>query len=137
MNSNGKSRSRRPEAGWPLFALPPSIAWATAAVAVAILLLQVFWPETTPQFTGSVVVGERGLDERSFVLVNFDEDATIGEISRSLDDLGLKMVSGPMAGGLYRVDIPADTGVEYDAKSRELESSPHVDWLIAGKRPPD
>lgn len=123
-------------AGPRLFALPPAIAWATAALAIAILALHLVWPDRTPQFTGSVGVRDRALDDRPFVLVNFDEDATIGEISRSLNELGLKVVSGPTPGGLYRVGIPAETGAEYDAKSRSLESSPHVEWLVAGKRPP-
>ena len=74
---------------------------------------------------------------RPFVLVSFDDKATMAEISRSLRAHGVEIESGPLPGGAYRVTIPAEDGASYDAIAASLVKDPLVGRLVIGRRPSD
>ncbi|WP_188721396.1 hypothetical protein [Nitratireductor aestuarii] len=74
---------------------------------------------------------------RPFVLVSFDDRATMAQITRSLQALGVEIESGPLPGGVYRVSIPAEDGTTYDAIAAKLDQDPLVGRLVIGRRPPN
>jgi len=85
---------------------PPRSTWrqpllwqAVAALAVAALLGQALWPgqNAEPRFEMA------GADEGPALVVGFSASATEGQIRMLLNALGLEIVSGPSAVGLYRL----------------------------------
>jgi hypothetical protein len=103
---------------------PRTLAWSGAAAAFAILL-------QAGVITG-VLLNERGGQGRydtvaapqsapaeagTFALVRFAPQANAGDITKFLEDHKASIVSGPAAGGLYRVRVAA-TAVPQDEAAR-------------------
>lgn len=116
--------------------LPAGLAWATAVVAVAFALGQaVLSPDGPP---GYEIAGEEpGASDRPFVLVTFAGGATIAEIGEALAAEQASIVGGPLAGGMYRVALPAEDGEAYDLISARIAGLPIVEQVVAGRRPAD
>jgi len=97
------------------------------------------WIKEAPQGLSSAVSAAITNDtgQTPFVLVSFNDRATIADITKMLQGLGLEITSGPLPGGVYRVNIPAENGTGYDAITASLDQDPSVGWLVVGRRPSD
>jgi len=93
-----------------------------AAMALLVLLVQggligaLLWqgskgPAPRAFQTASAPVAAAAADKGSYALAGFSPTATIGEIEQTLAPLGVTIVDGPRAGGIYRLrlsDKPLD-----------------------------
>jgi hypothetical protein len=109
-------------ADWLAELAPPKLALA-AAVAALIVMLQAAAIGTlvldragTPTY--HTAGGEQPVSEGPELLIGFSEQATIGEITALLKQIGAVMVDGPKA-GLYRVRL-TDKGDEATKTATEL-----------------
>jgi hypothetical protein len=116
---------------------PRALAWSATAAVLAIIL--------QAGLIASVLVGERG--ERGFrsasyqqtqsegtqALVRFVPEASAADITRFLEANKLTVVSGPSAGGLYRVRIASTRLPKADVQERlrRLQADGKVIGFIA------
>lgn len=114
---------------------PPQLGLA-AAVAALVLVLQaaaigalVMERVSTPtyQTAGGETAGE-GIE----LLVGFSEDASMGEISALLKQVGAVVVDGPRA-GLYRLRLPGTGEEGRDAAIEALQQSGMVTTILPGQ----
>lgn len=120
--------------GW--FAAPSSgLAWGTAALAVALLAAQTAWISTRDADDYSVAGTSEERVQLPFLLVSFDDEALLSEVTGVLQSLRLEIDAGPLPGGVYRVILPVSTATDYDRLAAELEAQPLVARVIAGARP--
>lgn len=130
----GPARAAAAPGFWArLTALPAGFAWAVAAAAVALLLVQAV---TSPRGGGSDVeiagTEQAGLP---FVLVTFKPDARLSDVSAFLAEQGATIVSGPAPGGIYKIGIPALDTAGYDRIAGLIAAQPFVEAVIPGRKP--
>ncbi|MCV3242449.1 anti-sigma factor [Mesorhizobium sp. ZC-5] len=117
--------------------LPSGLAWATAAAAIALVLLQ-----------AAVNIGGRGdgyeiagseddLKAMPFALVVFKPDARMADIADFLDANDAVIAGGPTAAGVFRIGIPARTVADYDRVLGLISAAPFAQSVTAGKKPAD
>lgn len=109
-------------------------------IATVIVLALVIWGAVNsvnevPEGFYSASSESAASSDKPFILVSFNDTATIKEITDILHGVGLEISAGPLSGGVYRVAISAKSGSEYDAISATLEQNASVNWLVAGRRP--
>lgn len=117
----------------------PAVFGAAGAVIVFTAWAGLAWIKEAPQSLSSAV-SEAIANDGSllpFVLVSFNDRASMADITKMLHGLGLEILAGPLPGGVYRVSIPAKDGAGYDAITASLQQDPTVGWLVIGRRPPD
>jgi anti-sigma-K factor RskA len=115
--------------------LPSGLAWATAAAAVAFVLVQAV-VDDGGRGTGIEIAGEEtGLAAMPFALVVFKPDATMADISAFLDANDALIAGGPTAGGVYRIAIPAKTIADYDRVLGLIAAAPFAQSVVAGRKP--
>ena len=115
--------------------LPVGLAWATAAVAIALVLVQAVTDATVDR-SGYEIAGTPGDDgTRPFALVVFAPDARMADIATFLEDNGATIVSGPAAGGVFRIAISAETAEEYDRIVALVAQQPFAQSVTPGRRP--
>ena len=123
-------------AAWQRVAgLPVGLAWATAAAAVAILLLQAV--SGVGERGGNFeIVGEEGdAAKLPFALVVFKADARMADVADFLADNGAAIIGGPTAGGVFRIAIPAETVADYDRIVGLIAAQPFAESVSPGRRP--
>lgn len=117
--------------------LPSGLAWATAAAAIALVLLQ-----------AAVNIGGRGdgyeiagseddLKAMPFALVIFKPDARMADITAFLEANDAVIAGGPTAAGVFRIGIPAKTVADYDRVLGLIAAAPFAQSVTAGKKPAD
>lgn len=128
--------SRSHAAGlWQRFlAIPASVAWAAAAAAIMLLIVQTV---TAPDGSGNDFQIAGGSNEAAmpFALVTFRPDAAIGEIADFLGGNGAEVISGPGPGAVFRIGITAATAAEYDRIVGLIAAQPFAETVVAGRRP--
>jgi hypothetical protein len=114
-------------------AVPSGVAWATAAVAVALVLVQALVEPGGRGDPVEIAGTEQG--ELPFALVVFRPQATLAEVSTFLADQGATIVSGPAPGGIFKIGIPAATNADYDRIVGLIAAQPFADTVTIGRRP--
>lgn len=120
-----------------LVALPAGLAWATAALAVALVLYQAVYGGIREQGGVEIAGTEQDEAKRPFALVVFRADARMADIGAFLTANGAAIVGGPTATGVFRVAIPGETGAEYDRLVALVAAQPFVEQVTPGRRPAD
>lgn len=119
-----------------LAAMPPSVAWATAAAALVVIVMQAGVEGLAPGGGDYRVAGiEDAASQAPFALVSFKPDARLSDIAALLDREGAAIAGGPKPGGFYRIAITASDDAAYDRITRALAGSPLVGQVIPGRRP--
>ena len=99
-------------------AVPAGVAWAAAAAAVALVLVQAV---SSPAAGGDFeIAGSDDLAKMPFVFVTFKPEARMADVTAFLADNGAVIVAGPAAGGVFKIGIPAKTVADYDGSSALL-----------------
>jgi hypothetical protein len=116
-----------------LAAIPAGVAWAAAAAAIALVLVQAV---TEPGGRGGPVqiAGTEDVD-MPFALVTFKPDATIVDIAGYLSGQGATIISGPAAGGVFKIGIPAETVADYDRVVGLIAAQPFAETVLTGRKP--
>jgi hypothetical protein len=70
-----------------------------------------------------------------FVLVAFKPDARIADISAVLAGQGAVILSGPSAGGIFKIGIPAETADDYDRIVGLIAAQPFAETVLTGRKP--
>ena len=120
--------------------LPPrTLAWAAAAVVIAILLetgfiadLVLIEHKGTGGYQTASVPGDAQRDG-SFVLIRFQPQANAADVTKFLEANKLSLVGGPSAGELYRVQV-AQTTLPKDELAgliKKLQSDKVVGFIAA------
>lgn len=115
--------------------IPKTAAWATAAIAVAILAAQLY--RDTVREPGRIEIAgtEDPAAAGPFVFVVFRADAPMSAVQAELDAVDATIIAGPLAGGMFRVGVPAKDAADYDRLVAALAASPSVEAVTAGRRP--
>jgi len=117
--------------------IPPKFAWATAALTIALVVLQTAIDYGDRGNDYEVAGSEQDLAAAPFVLVVFRADARMVDIAALLDANGAAIAGGPTAGGVFRIAIPAKTVADYDRVFGVIQAAPFVESAVAGKKPAD
>jgi len=119
---------------WDRFmAIPAGVAWATAAVAMALVLVQALVEPGGRGGPVEIAGTEQG--DLPFALVVFKPQATLADVSTFLSDQGATIVSGPAPGGIFKIGIPAKTDADYDRIVGLIAAQPFADSVTTGRRP--
>lgn len=114
-------------------AIPASFAWAAAAAAVALVLVQTVMEPG--RRGGPVEIAGTEQAELPFALVTFKSDARIADVASFLADEGATIVSGPAPGGVFKIGIPAETAADYDRIVGLIAAQPFADTVLTGRKP--
>jgi anti-sigma-K factor RskA len=119
---------------WGQFmAIPASVAWAAAAAAVALVLVQAM---TQPGGRGGTVeIAGTEQANLPFALVTFKADAKLADVSAFLSEQGATILSGPASGGVFKIGIPAETVQDYDRIVGLIAAQPFADTVLTGRKP--
>jgi anti-sigma-K factor RskA len=115
--------------------LPAGVGWAVAAAAIAVVLLQAVSGDVFQKSDYKVAGTHEDLSKQPFALVVFKPDATMADITAFLSRNSASIVSGPTAGGVFRVAIATKTAAEYDRIVQLIADQPFADKVSQGKRP--
>ncbi|CAN7177734.1 anti-sigma factor [Mesorhizobium sp. LjRoot246] len=118
-------------------AVPVGVAWAAAAVLLALVMVQSF---VEPGGKGSdfeIAGAQDDLAKMPFALVKFKPDARMSDISAFLGSNGLKIVGGPTADGVFRLGIPAADAADYTKQIGLIAAQPFTETVIEGRKPAD
>ncbi|MDQ2635145.1 MAG: anti-sigma factor [Pseudomonadota bacterium] len=119
---------------WGRFmAIPSGVAWAAAAAAVALVLVQAV---TEPGGRDATIeIAGSGQADLPFALVTFSPDARLADVSAFLAEQGATITSGPVSGGVFRIAIPAETAADYDRIVGLIAAQPFADTVLTGRKP--
>ncbi|RWC31773.1 anti-sigma factor [Mesorhizobium sp.] len=120
-----------------VMAVPVGVAWAAAAVLLALVMVQSF---VEPGGKGSdfeIAGAQDDLVKMPFALVKFKPDARMSDISAFLGSNGLKIIGGPAADGVFRLGIPAATPADYTKQIDLVAAQPFTETVIEGRKPAD
>lgn len=120
-----------------LAGLPVGLAWATAALAIALVLYQAVYGGFGQRGEFEIAGTEQDEAKRPFALVVFKADARMADIGAFLAANGAAIVGGPTATGVFRIAVPGETGPEYDRLVALIATQPFVDSVTPGRRPAD
>lgn len=114
------------------WAIPARVAWAVAAAAVALILVQ-----TVMEPGGREPVQVAGTEENDlpFALVTFKPDARLADVTVFLSAEGANIISGPAAGGVFKIGVPAETTADYDRIVGLIAAQPFADTVLPGRKP--
>ncbi|QPC94973.1 anti-sigma factor [Mesorhizobium sp. INR15] len=118
-------------------AVPAGVAWATAAVLLALIMVQSFVQPGGKGNDFEVAGAEDDLAKMPFALVKFKPDAKMSEISAFLGDNKLKIIGGPTADGVFKLGIPAATLADYNRLRGLIAAQPFSETVIEGRKPAD
>jgi hypothetical protein len=123
---------------WGRFmALPAGVAWAAAAVLLALIMVQSFVQPGGKGGNFEIAGTEDDLAKMPFALVKFKPDARMSDISGFLGGNGLKVIGGPTADGVFRLGIPAANATDYTRQIGLIAAQPFTDTVIEGRKPAD
>jgi hypothetical protein len=114
--------------------LPAGLAWATAAAAVMLLVVQAAL-DTGRQGGDFEIAGEGGVGMMPFAFVKFRPGAEMADISAFLVENGAAIAGGPTAGGVFRIAIPAKTAADYDRLVGLIAAQPFTETVSEGRKP--
>jgi len=117
--------------------LPSGLAWATAAAAIALVLVQAAGDFGNSGGDYEIAGDENDLKSMPFALVVFRPDATMADISAFLGANDALIAGGPTAGGVFRIAIPAKTIADYDRVLGLIAAAPFAQSVTAGRKPTD
>ncbi|MER9137439.1 anti-sigma factor [Mesorhizobium sp. M0830] len=123
---------------WGRFmAVPVGVAWAAAAVLLALVMVQSFFEPGGKGSDFEIAGAQDDLAKMPFALVKFKPDAKMSDISGFLGSNGLKIIGGPTADGVFRLGIPATTTADYTRQIGLIAAQPFTETLIEGRKPVD
>jgi anti-sigma-K factor RskA len=133
----GAARAPAPSALSQLWAgfmaIPARFAWAAATAALVLVLVQtVMGPGGRG---GPVEIAGTDAQNMPFALVTFKPNARIADISAVLSGQGVVILSGPAAGGVFKIGVPAETAADYDRIVGLIAAQPFADTVITGRKP--
>jgi anti-sigma-K factor RskA len=114
-------------------AVPSTVAWAAATAAVVLVLVQAVME--TGSRGGPVEIAGTDAQNMPFVLVTFKPDARIADISAVLSGQSAVILSGPAAGGVFKIGIPAETVADYDRIVGLIAAQPFAESVLPGRKP--
>ncbi len=114
-------------------AIPATVAWAAATAAVVLVLVQAVMEPGGRG--GPVEIAGMEAQNMPFALVTFRPDARIADISAVLAGQNAVILSGPAAGGVFKIGIPAKTVADYDRIVGLIAAQPFADTVMAGRKP--
>lgn len=118
-----------------LFAVPVGVAWATAAAAMAFALVQVVIEPGGRGDNFEIAGSEDEAARMPFVLVTFKADATMADVTAWLSGNGARILSGPSAGGVFRIGLPAKDAADYERLSGLIAAAPFAETVLPGRKP--
>jgi hypothetical protein len=115
--------------------IPAAFAWATAAVAVVILLAQAALDMNVDKGGIEIAGSDEDLAKMPFVLVIFKPDARMADITAFLDANDATIVAGPLPGAVFRIGLPAKTVADYDRLVGLIAAQTFAESVIPGRKP--
>ncbi|MER9642522.1 anti-sigma factor [Mesorhizobium sp. M0239] len=123
---------------WGRFmAVPVGVAWAAAAVLLALVMVQSFVEPGGKGNDFEIAGAENDPAKMPFALVKFMPDANMSDISAFLGSNGLKIVGGPTADGVFRLGVPAANAADYTRQIGLIAAQPFAETVIEGRKPVD
>ncbi|QKC74443.1 anti-sigma factor [Mesorhizobium erdmanii] len=123
---------------WSRFmAVPVGVAWAAAAVLLALVAVQSLVQPGGKGKDFEIAGAEDDLAKMPFALVRFKPDAKMSDIAVFLDANKLKIIGGPTADGIFRLGIPAANAADYTKQLGLIAAQPFADTVIEGRKPVD
>ncbi|MFC3327090.1 anti-sigma factor [Mesorhizobium cantuariense] len=123
---------------WGRFmAVPVGVAWAAAAVLLALVMVQSFVEPGGKGNDFEIAGAQDDLAKMPFALVKFTPDAKMSDISAFLGSNGLKIVGGPTADGVFRLGIPTANAGDYTKQIGLIAAQPFTETVIEGRKPVD
>lgn len=116
-------------------AIPATVAWAAAAVAIGFVLVQAVTSTGERGANFDVAGSEDDLAAMPFALATFKPDARLADVTAFLADNGLAVIDGPAAGGVFKVAIPATTVGDYDRLLGLIAAQPFAEAVLVGRKP--
>lgn len=121
---------------WNRFmSVPVGVAWAAAAVLLAVIMVQSLVHPGGKGGDFEVAGTETDLAKMPFALARFKPDARMSDISGFLGQNGLKILDGPTSDGIFRVGIPATTTADYEKALGLIAAQPFAEAVIEGRKP--
>ncbi|MER9658890.1 anti-sigma factor [Mesorhizobium sp. M0159] len=123
---------------WSRFmAVPAGVAWAAAAVLLALVVVQSFVQTGNRGGDFEIAGSEDDLAKMPFALVKFKPDAKLSDIIAFLDQNQLKIAGGPTADGVFRLGVPAKTAADYQKLLGLIAAQPFTEAALEGRKPTD
>ncbi|MER9441158.1 anti-sigma factor [Mesorhizobium sp. M0340] len=123
---------------WSRFmAAPAGIAWAAAAVLLALVVTQSFVQTGNRGGDFEIAGSEDDLAKMPFALVKFKPDAKLSDIVAFLDQNQLTIAGGPTADGVFRLGVPAKTAADYQKLLGLIAAQPFTEAALEGRKPAD
>ncbi|MER9212634.1 anti-sigma factor [Mesorhizobium sp. M0663] len=123
---------------WSRFmAVPAGVAWAAAAVLLALVVAQSFVQTGNRGGDFEIAGSEDDLAKMPFALVKFKPDAKLSDIIAFLDQNQLKIAGGPTADGVFRIGVPAKTAADYQKLLGLIAAQPFTEAALEGRKPAD
>ncbi|MER9613951.1 anti-sigma factor [Mesorhizobium sp. M0207] len=123
---------------WSRFmAVPAGVAWAAAAVLLALVVAQSFVQTGNRGGDFEIAGSEDDLAKMPFALVKFKPDAKLSDIIAFLDQNQLKIAGGPTADGVFRVGVPAETAADYQKLLGLIAAQLFTEAALEGRKPAD
>ncbi len=114
--------------------IPAGVAWAAAAAAVALVLVQAVL-EPASRRTDFEIAGSDELARMPFAFVTFKPEARIADIAAFLAGNGATVLAGPAAGGVFKIGIFATTVADYDRLVGLIAAQPFAETVAPGRKP--
>ncbi|MER9630791.1 anti-sigma factor [Mesorhizobium sp. M0296] len=123
---------------WSRFmAVPVGVAWAAAAVLLALVVVQSFVQTGNSGGDFEIAGSEDDLAKMPFALVKFKPAAKLSDIIAFLDQNQLKIAGGPTADGVFRLGVPAKTAADYQKLLGLIAAQPFTEAALEGRKPAD
>ncbi|MER8835458.1 anti-sigma factor [Mesorhizobium sp. M0045] len=123
---------------WSRFlAVPAGIAWAAAAVLLALVVAQSFVQTGNRDGDFEIAGSDDDLAKMPFALVKFKPDAKLSDIVAFLDQNQLTIAGGPTADGVFRLGVPAKTAADYQKLLGLIAAQPFTEAALEGRKPAD
>ncbi|TPN36169.1 anti-sigma factor [Mesorhizobium sp. B2-3-3] len=123
---------------WGRFmAVPVGVAWAAAAVLLALIVVQSLVQPGGKGKDFEIAGAEDDLAKMPFALVKFKPDTKMSDVSSFLGGNGLKIIGGPTADGVFRLAIPAANTADYSKELGLIAAQPFTETVIEGRKPAD
>ncbi|MER9922722.1 anti-sigma factor [Mesorhizobium sp. M0048] len=123
---------------WSRFmAVPAGIAWAAAAVLLALVVTQSFVQTGNKDGDFEIAGSDDDLAKMPFALVKFKPDAKLSDIVAFLDKNQLTIAGGPTADGVFRLGVPAKTAADYQKLLGLIAAQPFTEAALEGRKPAD
>ncbi|MER9871491.1 anti-sigma factor [Mesorhizobium sp. M0195] len=120
---------------WSRFlAVPAGIAWAAAAVLLALVVAQSFVQTGNRDGDFEIAGSDDDLAKMPFALVKFKPDAKLSDIVAFLDQNQLTIAGGPTADGVFRLGVPAKTAADYQKLLGLIAAQPFTEAALEGRK---